>query len=168
MNGAALCILASFSLVLGAILGALLYNRVRGGRAAGGPAEAPVIRASPFPAALCVVAAFDPPVSSHNLFNLAAWRRLDRHPALAHLVACHPDPAQSEMVAPVRRLARGTGRLGAINAPVAQEIVLRHFGVSMNSMPRPAANAAQPGKLIRMQAARASTPVHVEPHSRAS
>jgi len=105
----------------------------------------------PFPGA-----GYDPPVSSKELPNMAAWRRLDRPQTLAHHLARGPRPAGTEMVAPVRRRARGTDRPPAIDARMAQEIVLRHLGVSMNPMPRPAAAGAdQPGKLLHMPTAHA-------------
>ena len=99
---------------------------------------------------------------------MAAWRRLHTLPAQVHVAACRPHPAEEEMIAPVRRHARGAGRVGVIDAQTAQEILLRYFDTPMPALPRPAANAGQPGKLIRMPAARALTPVHFEPHSRAS
>jgi hypothetical protein len=167
MSGAEVYILLSFSFVLGAILGALFYNCVRGVPSVG-PALAPVKPASPSRAFLQSAATFDPPVSSKELPNLAVWRRLHAPSALAHFVALRSQPAEAEMVAPVRRRARGTGRLGVIDAQTAQDILSRYFDTPMPALPRPAANAAQPGKLIRMPAARASTPVHIVPHSRAS
>ncbi len=72
------------------------------------------------------------------------------------------------MIAPVRRRARGTGRLGVIDAQTAQDILLRYFDTPIPALPRPAVNAVQSGKLIRMPAARVSTPVQIVPHSRAS
>jgi|ERR1039458_4214063 hypothetical protein len=167
MSGVEVYVVVSFSFILGTILGALFYNCVRGGRSVG-PALAPVKAASPFRTAFCAAATFDPPVSSKELPNMAAWRRLRMPPADVHAVACRPYPAEEEMVAPVRRRARGSGRLGVIDAQTAQEILLRYFDTPTPALPRPAANAGQPGKLLRMPAARALTPVHFEPHSRAS
>ena len=167
MSGLVVYILLSFGFILGAILGALIYNCVRGVPSVG-PALAPVKAASPFRAFLQSAATFDPPVSSKELPNLAVWRRLHTPPVHAHVVACRPHPAEAEMVAPVRRHARGTGRLRVIDAQTTQDILLRYFDTPMPALPRPAGNAAQAGKFIRMPAARASTPVHVVPHSRAS
>ena len=155
MSGVEVHIVVSLNSVLGAILGALFCSSGRGGRA-GDPALAPVKPASPSSPALYTAADYDPPVSSKELPNMAAWRRLDRPQTLAHHLARGPRPAGTEMVAPVRRRARGTDRPPAIDARMAQEIVLRHLGVSMNPMPRPAAAGAdQPGKLLHMPTAHA-------------
>jgi hypothetical protein len=167
MSGEEVYIVVSSSFVLGAILGALFYNCVRSVRT-DSPALAPVKAVSPLRAALFSAATYDPPVCSKLLPDLSAWRRLHTPPAHAHVVACRPHPAEEEMVAPVRRRARGTGRLGVIDAQTAQDILLRYFDTPVPALPRPAANAVQPGKLIRMPAARASTPVQIVPHSRAS
>ncbi len=201
MLSAELQIAVSFSLVLGAVFGALLCSYMRAGRnrlvpseavfqtclelrqklemlqqalqadasyaahparreapagVAGGPAPTP---AAPAPGDPFGRAAYDPPVSSKELPNMAGWRRLDRPQAPAHLAARHPWPAQAEIVAPVRRHVRGTERPAAIDAQLAQEIVLRHFGVSMNPLPRPAdAGADQPGRLLRMPTTHAGEP----------
>jgi len=45
-----------------------------------------------------------------------------------------PPPGETELVAPVRRRTRGADRPAAIDARIAQEIVLRHFGVAMNPL----------------------------------
>jgi hypothetical protein len=167
MSGIEVYIVVSSSFVLGAILGAFFYNCVRGVRA-GGPALAPVKAVSPLRAALFSAATYDPPVCSKLLPDLSAWRRLHTPPVPVHIVAWRLHPAEEEMIAPVRRRAHGTGRLGVIDAQTAKDILLRYFDTPMPALPRPATSAVQPGKLIRMPAARASTPVHIVPHSRAS
>jgi hypothetical protein len=100
MSGIEVYIVVGFSFILGTILGALLYNCVRGLRA-GSPALAPVKAASTFAGAFCVAATADLPVSSQEPPNMAAWRRLAAPSALAP------------------RFARGAGLLGAIDAQTA-------------------------------------------------
>ena len=65
MSGIEVYIVVGFSFILGTILGALLYNCVRGLRA-GSPALAPVKAASTFAGAFCVAATADLPVSSQE------------------------------------------------------------------------------------------------------
>ncbi|MGD0578464.1 MAG: hypothetical protein ABSC08_06000 [Bryobacteraceae bacterium] len=206
MVGGELQVIVSFSLVLGAILGALVCSYVRAGRnrlvpseaafqvclelrqklellqqslqadnlhtphpirmealagMASGPAPA---RASSGLAALCAAADFDPPVSSKDLPNVAAWRRVEKPQTLAHHVSRLPRPAETELVAPVRRRNRAAGHPGAIDAQLAQELVLRHFGVAVDPLPQPAA-AGQSGKVLRMPAARIDAPARDERQS---
>jgi hypothetical protein len=199
MFSAELQIAVSFSLVLGAIFGALLCSYMRLGRNRLLPSEAAFqaclelreklemlqqalqadVLCAPHPtrtdvparvagrpvpvgparAALPAGVEYDPPVSSKNLPNLAAWRRIEKPQALAHHVARGPRPGETELVAPVRRRTRGTDRPAAIDARIAQEIVLRHFGVPMNPMPGPVATVGdQTGKLLRMPVSHAGEP----------
>jgi len=206
MFSAELQIAVSFSLVLGAIFGALLCSYMRVGRnrllpseaafqaclelreklemlqqalqadvlsaphptrredlagVAGRPSPVAPARAVP-PAAV----GFDPPVSSKEPPNMAAWRRLDKQRIVAHHVSRCPRSDESELVAPVRRRTRGTERPVAVDARIAQEIVMRHFGVSMNPIPRPVAvGADQPGKLLRMPVAHVGEPPYDERRS---
>jgi hypothetical protein len=198
MLSAELQIAVSFSLVLGAIFGALLCSYMRVGRNRLLPSEAafqaclelreklemlqqalqadvlcaphPARRevpagvagrpapAAPARAALQAAVDYDPPVSSKELPNLAAWRRIEKPQALAHHAGGRPQPQATELVAPVRRRIRGTERPAAIDARMAQEIVLRHFGVAMKPLPGPAAGPDQPGKLIHMPVSHAGEP----------
>jgi hypothetical protein len=199
MFSAELQIAVSFSLVLGAIFGALLCSYMRLGRNRLLPSEAAFqaclelreklemlqqalqsdvfcaphptraevqagVAGRPLPvgparAALPAGAEYDPPVSSKELPNLAAWRRIEKPQGLAHHVARGPRPGETELVAPVRRRTHGTDRPAAIDARIAQEIVLRHFGVPMNPMPGPVATVGdQTGKLLRMPVSHAGEP----------
>jgi hypothetical protein len=167
MSGIEVYIVVSSSFVLGAILGAIFYNCVRSVRTAS-PALAPVKAVLPLRTALWSAATYDPPVCSKLLPDLSAWRRLHTPPVPVHIVAWRLHPAEEEMIAPVRRHARGAGRVGVIDAQTAQDILVRYFDTPIPALPGPAVNAVQRGKLIRMPAARASTPVHIVPHSRAS
>ena len=98
-------------------------------------------------------------MSSKNLPNLAAWRRIEKPQALAHHVARSPRPGETELVAPVRRRTRGADRPAAIDARIAQEIVLRHFGVAMNPLSGSAAASADlTGKLLRMPVSHVGEP----------
>src|ERR1039458_245295 len=182
MLSAELQIAVSFSLVLGAIFGALLCSYMRVGRNRLLPSEAafqaclelreklemlqqalqtdvfcaphPTRRAAPAVvagrpspaaparAALPAAVEYDPPVSSKDLPDMMAWHRIERSRAPAHHASRCPRPEEAALVAPVRRRSRGTERPAAINARIAQEIVLRHFGVAMNPLPGPAAARA--------------------------
>lgn len=108
--------------------------------------------ASPSGAATLAEAVDEPVSSTRNPPNLAAWRRLERPSAPAQAIARHAWPAETEIVAPVRRRPRTAERPAAIDARTAQEIVLRHFGVSVAPMPHPAvaAGAGQSDKVIPM------------------
>jgi len=190
MFSAELQIAVSFSLVLGAIFGALLCSYMRLGRNRLLPSEAAFqaclelreklemlqqalqadVLCAPHPtrtdvpvgparAALPAGVEYDPPVSSKNLPNLAAWRRIEKPQALAHHVARSPRPGETELVAPVRRRTRGADRPAAIDARIAQEIVLRHFGVAMNPLSGSAAASADlTGKLLRMPVSHVGEP----------
>ncbi len=207
MSGAELQVAVSLSLVLGAILGALLCTYVRAGRnrlipsgaafqacqelraeleslqealqAACSYAPSAVRNetssgqtgdrrpASPAPAA-APTEAFDEPVSStQHPPNLAAWRRLERPSAAAHTVVRQSRPAQTEIVAPVRRRSRTANRPALIDPQTAHEIVMRHFGVSVAPMPNPgvAARAGRSDKVIPMPPARSGAAATDEQHS---
>src|ERR1039458_7025362 len=199
MLSAELQIAVSFSLVLGAIFGALLCSYMRVGRNRLLPSEAafqaclelreklemlqqalqtdvfcaphPTRRAAPAVvagrpspaaparAALPAAVEYDPPVSSKDLPDMMAWHRIERSRAPAHHASRCPRPEEAALVAPVRRRSRGTERPAAINARIAQEIVLRHFGVAMNPLPGPAAARADlTGKLLRMPVSHVGEP----------
>jgi hypothetical protein len=199
MLSAELQIAVSFSLVLGAIFGALLCSYMRVGRNRLLPSEAafqaclelreklemlqqalqtdvfcaphPTRRAAPAGvaghpspaaparAALPAAVQYDPPVSSKDLPDMVAWHRIERPRAPAHHASRCPRPEEAALVAPVRRRSRGTVRPAAIDARIAQEIVLRHFGVAMNPLPGPAAARADlTGKLLRMPVSHVGEP----------
>ncbi|MGO9242358.1 MAG: hypothetical protein ACLQBJ_16265 [Bryobacteraceae bacterium] len=123
--------------------------------------------ASPAPAA-APTEAFDEPVSStQHPPNLAAWRRLERPSAAAHTVVRQSRPAQTEIVAPVRRRSRTANRPALIDPQTAHEIVMRHFGVSVAPMPNPgvAARAGRSDKVIPMPPARSGAAATDEQHS---
>src|ERR1039458_3619130 len=102
---------------------------------------------------------YDPPVSSKDLPDMMAWHRIERSRDPAHHASRCPRPEEAALVAPVRRRSRGTERPAAINARIAQEIVLRHFGVAMNPLPGPAAARADlTGKLLRMPVSHVGEP----------
>ena len=201
MLGGELQVVASFSLILGAILGAILCAYMRSGRNRLLPAEGalevyldlrekleslqqtlqadapatpsaaapeppakvngtpPRERTSTSLAALAAATEYDPPITSQDPPNLSAWRRLDRPRNLAHHVPRQPQPADKEIVAPVRRQSRSARRPAALDARTAEEIVMRHFGVCMDPMPLP--NGSVTGlsnKVLHMPAARAEAP----------
>jgi hypothetical protein len=98
-------------------------------------------------------------VSSKDLPDMVAWHRIERPRAPAHHASRCPRPEEAALVAPVRRRSRGTVRPAAIDARIAQEIVLRHFGVAMNPLPGPAAARADlTGKLLRMPVSHVGEP----------
>lgn len=207
MSGSELQVAVSLSLVLGAILGALLCTYVRAGRNRLIPSGAAfqaclelraeleslqqalqsacsyaprAVReeipsglatgrrpASPAPAA-APTEAFDEPVSStQHPPNLAAWRRLERPLAAAPTIAHQLPPAQTEIVAPVRRRPRAAGRPAVIDPQTAHDLVMRHFGVSVAPMPHPgvAARAGRSDKVILMPPARSGAPAPGKQHS---
>lgn len=197
MFSAELQIAVSFSLVLGAILGALLCSYMRIGRNRLLPGEAAfqaclelreklemlqqalqadvscathptrtaapagvagrLAPVAPARAALPAAVDYDPPVSSKELPDMATWRRIERPQPRAHHVSRGLRSEEPEMVTPVRRRTRGMERSAAVDARMAQEIVLRHFGVSVHPIPRPAASD-QPGKLLHMPVAHVGEP----------
>jgi hypothetical protein len=111
-------------------------------------------------------AADEPVPSTKHPPNLAAWRRLERPPAPAISAARQARPAEVEIVAPIRRRPRSAERPVAINEQMAQEIVLRHFGVVVTPMPRPGASGAvQSDKILLMPPAHAAANEAGDRHS---
>ena len=205
MLGGELQVVASFSLILGAILGAILCSYMRAGRnrllptegaletyldlrekleslqqtlQADAPGASPMVDmdkelpaksakapsrecTKPSLAALAAAVEYDPPVTSKDLPNVAAWRRLDKPRNLAHHVSRHVQPAAENIVAPVRRKNRPVGHQAAIDSRTAEEIVMRHFGVCMDPLPLPmGGSAGLANNVLRMPAARAEAPGH--------
>lgn len=101
----------------------------------GNPVSVPAGPASPFLDALWAFVADESVASAKHPLNLAAWRRIEKPTVPALCVVPRPRPAKTETVAPVRRRADGTESPSAIDTRMVQEIVLRHFGVSLSAMP---------------------------------
>ncbi|MGD0000335.1 MAG: hypothetical protein ABSE21_09570 [Bryobacteraceae bacterium] len=184
MGGAEFYSVVNFSLVLGAIVGALLciclqsaWNSLTPGESAVpaghglrakiawlqqalrsdtsyappsarkeasvGLADSPVsITAGPASAFLDALWAFladESVASAKHPHTLAAGHRIEKPMAPALCIVPRPRPAETETetetVAPIRRRLRGTESPRVIDTRMVQEIVLRHFGVTLCAMP---------------------------------
>jgi hypothetical protein len=180
MSGAEFYSVVNFSLVLGAIVGALLciclqsaWNSLAPGESAVQAghglrakiallqqtirsdtfyalpaarkeasvelADSPVaIMAGPAAAFLDALWAFladESGASAKHPKNLAAGHRIEKPMAPALCIVPPPRSAETETVAPIRRRLRGTESPRVIDTRMVQEIVLRHFGVTLCAMP---------------------------------